>query len=263
MRIVFHAGFHKTGTSSLQRALMEHAPALAGVQVALRQTSAAFRAAAEAARAVSVGGAVDSLRARLAEWVAGLSGADLIASSEDFAGHMPGRFGLVDYRAAGVVLPEVVRALRARFAGGSVDLVFTTRAARPWLASLHWQLAKHPEMTLKQRRFCRDFAAAAAFDAVLDPLEVALTGQAVLHRVALEDLAGRRLGPVEAVYDVLGLPDAARAALPVVAKANVAPPVGLADQFVTLNRAGLSAEDLHRAKTDLALLMTAYPLDRA
>lgn len=259
MRILFHAGFHKTGTSSLQRALMAHAPALMGVQVEVRQTSAAFSAAAEAARAVSVGGSVDSLRARLVEWVAGLSGADLIASSEDFAGHMPGRFGLVDYRAAGVVLPEVVRALRARFAGVVVDLLFTTRVAGPWLTSLHWQLAKHPEMRLKQRRFCRDFAAAADFEAVLSPLAVALAGQAVLHRVALEDVAGCRLGPVEAVYDVLGLPHSLRDALPVVAKANVAPPVGLADQFVTLNRAELSAEDLQRSKADLALLMNAFP----
>lgn len=268
MQIVFHAGFHKTGTSSLQRALVEHAPALADVaHVETRKLSRRFSVAADAARAVSVAASAEhlaALRAGLADWVAGLpalKGRALVASSEDFSGHMPGRFGLVDYRAARVVLPEVVQALAAGFPGAKIAVLYTTRAAEAWLTSLHWQLAKHPEMVLKQRRFCREYAKAADFDAVLGPLADELAGRALVRAVALEALKGRRLGPVEAVYDALGLPDAVRGMLPVVPNANVAPPVGLADHFVTLNRAGLSADELQRSKADLALLMRAYGED--
>ena len=81
--------------------------------------------------------------------------------------------------------------------------------------------------------------------------------------MALEAVARRRLGPVEAVYDLLDLPDALRRSLPALPKANAAPPVGLADHFVTLNRAGLAPEALEQSKADLALLMKAYPAEDA
>lgn len=266
MRVVFHAGFHKTGTSSLQAALRAHAPALRDLMhVATRSGSPAFTAAAEAARALSIdpsAPAREVLCQRLEAWTAALpdlGGRWLVASSEDFAGHMPGRFGLPDYRAAGQVMPLVVAALERAFPGAEVRLLYTVRAAEPWLRSLHWQLAKHPELRLKARRFCKDYAAAADFAAVLDPLEAALAGRAAVIRVPLEEVAARRLGPVEAVYDLIDLPEVRRAALPVIPMANVAPPIGLADQFVTLNRAGLSPEALEQSKADLALLMRAFP----
>lgn len=259
MRILLHGGFHKTGTTSLQAALVAHRPILAArMQIETLRRNPGLLQATEAARAFSVDGDRPALDRALQGWVAGLSvaaGQDLVISSEDFAGHMPGRFGLVDYRAAVVTLSAVVQALGARFLGAEITVLLTTRAAGPWLTSLHWQLAQHPELTLKQRRFCKDFAAAAQFDAVIQPLRPALSDRARLEVVPLESLVGGRLGPVEAVYDLMGLPAALRDSLPIPPRKNSRVAEGLADQFVLLNRAKLPVDELVRAKTAMQGVM--------
>jgi hypothetical protein len=268
MRIVFHAGFHKTGTTSLQQALVAHQAALAEVaHVETRALSPRFAAAADAARALALSdtaGAAKALRQSLADWACGLpdlTAKALLASSEDFAGHMPGRHGLPDYRAVQQVMPAVVAALRARFGQARITLLYTTRAAEPWLRSLHWQLSKHPDLRLKQRRFCKDYAGAADFAAVLTPLRRALAGQAEVAEVALETSGTRRLGPVAALYDLAGLPAALCDGLPVAPQANVSPPVDLADQFITLNRRGLPPTELRRIKRDMTSLMLGLYAD--
>ncbi len=119
-RIVFHAGFHKTGTTSLQTALRQHRTALAPLfAVETRASSPALLAAAEAARALSIDpGHAAALDQALADWTAGLAlapGQGLLVSCEDFAGHMPGRFGLPDYRAAIPIARAIQQALRTRF----------------------------------------------------------------------------------------------------------------------------------------------------
>lgn len=261
MRIILHGGFHKTGTTSLQGALGVHGPVLADrVQVMTLKTAPGLALATEAARDFSRGGDAAVMQAAMTTWAEGLAdfgGRDLVISSEDFAGHMPGRFGLADYRAAVTTLPAAVAALRARFAGAEIAVLMTVRAAEGWLKSLHWQLSKHPELTLKQRRFCREYAEAARFEGVLDPLATALQGLAALHVVPLEALAERRLGPVEAIYDLLALPDARREALPPPAARNMRVTDGLADQFVMLNRAKLPAAELRRAKSAMQGMMQA------
>jgi hypothetical protein len=252
MRIVLHAGFHKTGTTSLQVTLAAHRTALAGhAHIATLSLTPGLVRATDAARAYSLDHDLASLQAGMRGWAHGLSvpeGLALIISAEDFAGHMPGRFGLVDYRAAIDTIPAAVSALRDRFPAAQVQVLLTTRDARPWLKSLHWQLAMHPEMMLKQRRFCKDFASAADFAAVIAPLTRALAGQAGVTAVPLEALVGRRLGFAEAVYDLAALPDGLRAALPPVGAHNRRSVEGLADQFVALNRARLPKDELERAK---------------
>jgi hypothetical protein len=261
MRIVLHGGFHKTGTTSLQAGLEAHRPALAGrVLVQTLQLTPELARATEAARAFSLRPDAGLLQTAMADWVAGLpdpAAHDLAISSEDFAGHMPGRFGVPDYRAAVATIPAAVQALRGRFPGAEVTVLMTLRAAEPWLKSLHWQLSIHPELMLKQRRFCKEFAAAAAFEAVTGPLAQALAGAAVLRLASLEGLTLRRLGPVEAVYDALDLPDTLRASLRALPRRNARAAEGLADQFVTLNRAKLAPAELRRAKSAMQAVMQA------
>ena len=259
MRVVLHGGFHKTGTTSLQAALAAHAPALEGrVRVMTLRKDPALALATEAARTFSRQGDRGALEQAMTTWAQSLpdtGGADLAISTEDFAGHMPGRYGLTDYRAAVVTLPAAVAALAARYVAADITVLMTTRAAEPWLKSLHWQLSIHPELTPKQRRFCKDFASAAQFDAVLTPLRAALGAAARLVVTPLESLMGRPLGPVEAVYDLVTLPDDLRASLPALPRSNARVAEGLADQFVMLNRAKLPTAELRRAKSAMQGLM--------
>jgi len=254
MRVVLHAGFHKTGTTSVQEALAAHGPALAPqVAVQTRALSPALVTAAEAARAFSIG-RLDGpgLTLALDRWATDLPTAPvLILSTEDFSGHMPGRFGLTDYRAAGQIVPLVAAALRARFPGAELRVVFTTRAAADWLPSIHWQLAKHGQLRLKRARFCRDFAGAADFSPVLSALGKALAPDVILHALPLDRLTGLRLGPVQALYDLAGVPHAGLPALP---PANRRPPADLADAFVELNRSDLPRDEVERMKKDMLAL---------
>lgn len=270
MRIVLHGGFHKTGTTSLQSTLAAHAEALAPmVEVQTLRRCQDLSQATEAARDFSRQGDAVALSQAMADWANGLpdldvqgaDGRDLVISSEDFAGHMPGRFGLLDYRAAVTTLPAAADALAARYPGAEVIVLVTIRAAEPWLKSLHWQLSIHPELTLKQRRFCKEFAPAADFQAVTDPLRDALGGRARLVLTPLESLVTRRLGPVEAVYDLLSFPDGLRDSLPALPRSNARVAEGLADQFVMLNRAKLPAAELRRAKSAMQGLMLSLERD--
>lgn len=253
--IVFHAGFHKTGTSSLQAALRLHRPALSPLfAIETRASSPALLAAAEAARALSLDpGHPETLTSTLHAWAAGLSlqpEQGLLVSSEDFSGHMPGRFGLQDYRAALPIARAIRQALHHRFPDRPLHLVYTTRDPAGWLRSIHWQLSKHEEMRTGPGRFARHYAAAADFAPLLATLRAALPDTPVTE-AALADLAPRRLGPVEAIYDLAGLPDALRAALPALPPSNQAPPHDLARVFVKLNRSDLPRDRIHRMKRDM------------
>ncbi len=256
MRIILHAGFHKTGTSSVQAALAAHRAALAphwAVQVAA--LSGPLARVAKAALAASVDpAALVELRVALALWAAGLRpGAGLLISCEDLVGHMPGRHGLRSYAAACHLVPEVAQALTTRFPGAAVEVLLTTRAAPDWLRSLHWQLSKHPEMRLTARGYARRFADAAKPEPILRAL-APLLAPVRLHSVPIEMLAPRRLGPVEALYDLAELPDALRASLPPVPRVERSTPLDLADTFVRLNRAGLDPVELDRMKHEMVTL---------
>ena len=258
LRVVFHAGFHKTGTTSLQDSLAAHAAALApDIQVQTRKTSAALSCAADLARDWSVtrdGAATARLAAALDLWAAGLNlspGQTLLASSEDFAGHMPGHRGLSDYSAAPALARAVTHALRARFGPGlDLHFLYTSRLPEPWLRSIHWQLAGHPMMEMGAGKFARRFARAADFGPLLQAIRAAVPGVGVTAQ-ALESLTARRLGPVSAIYDLAGL-DAT--GLPPIPATNQRPPHDLADAFVALNRAGIPPKLLAQMKRGLIAL---------
>jgi hypothetical protein len=265
-RIVLHAGFHKTGTSSLQKALISHRADLADrFVISTRATDKALTEAAEAARAFSERqGPMRrmALVTRLYTWVGSLDlapGQGLLISTEDLSGHMPGHKLVKSYAAAPEIARLTAEALLARFgAGTDLRLLYTTRAPEEWLRSIHWQLARHPEMKAFVEQFGRLYAPASNLDLVVDAVRRELPGVRV-EAVRLEAVKDRRLGPVEALYDLAGLSAADQARLRRVGPANQSPLYDLSGAFVALNRARIPREVLRRLK--LALLASAE-LDR-
>ncbi|MGL6209644.1 MAG: hypothetical protein ACRC14_07445 [Paracoccaceae bacterium] len=253
--IIFHAGFHKTGTTSLQTALRLHEAALAPFYaVQTRATHPTLLGAAEAARTFSIDTSrLTALQDALTQWAKGLilqPGQGLFVSSEDFAGHMPGRHGSADYRAA-IPIAQAIEAVLSRLHPHlPLSFLYTTREAEGWLRSIHWQLSKHHEMRQGSRRFARSHAAAADLAGLVGRLRGALPHTPV-HEANLADLSARRLGPVDAMYDLAGLPDPLRAGLPVPPRANQAPPHDLARVFVTLNRSDLPRDEVQQTKQNM------------
>lgn len=262
--VIFHAGFHKTGTSSLQAALRLHGPALDPLfAVQTRATCPALLAAADAARDFSADPTPQSatrMASHIDLWASGLTlraGQGLLVSCEDFAGHIPGRFGVPDYRAALPIATALRSALRRHLPGRPLTFLFTSREPHSWLRSIHWQLSKHDELTLGPRRFARAYAAAADFAPLLSSLRAALP-DTPLHEADLASLAPRRLGPVEAIYDAACLPDDLRACLPVPPHANATPPHDLARVFVKLNRSDLPRPEIRRLKREMLAAETLF-----
>lgn len=112
--LILHAGFHKTGTSSLQQTLKTNRGALKThcnlvLKFRLKELLHATRGYSTWRDPLSLA----KLAHRADTWLADQPDymhRGLIASAEEFAGHMPGREGIDDYSAALDLLPELVAA---------------------------------------------------------------------------------------------------------------------------------------------------------
>ena len=270
IRILFHAGFHKTGTTSLQASLAAHAAWLGpDILVETRALSKSLAQAADAARRYSdrsTPADMQALHSDLADWAAALPlhpGQTLLVSSEDFAGHMPGNLKIRDYAAAIPIATAIATVLQRQFGPLlQLRLLYTTRQPEAWVKSIHWQLAKHHRPDISIGKFTRLFGPAADFApliaAIRDAVRTIVPG-VVVADAALEQTMTRRLGPVEAVYDLLGLDAALRSSLPPKPPSNQSPPYDLAETFMTLNRVGMPRDTLTRVKR---AILAAVEVDR-
>ncbi|AVO36844.1 hypothetical protein [Pukyongiella litopenaei] len=213
LRLVVHAGFHKTGTTTVQKTLRANAPVLKPhLRVFLRPRMVAL---CEAARAWSVShGALDMalFRYELAELAQGWSRRDarpVLLASEDLAGHMPGRRGLTAYDATPALMKALAETVAQIHPGADIRFFFSTRAPAPWLASCHAQHLRAVRMVLDAETYADRYRASAGLDAVIDAVAQAVAPAPVLRR-ALEDSAGQALGPLAPLLDLCGLPDPVR-----------------------------------------------------
>lgn len=250
-RLIVHAGFHKTGTTSAQKTLRKNRAALRPfTRIVLR---AGMTPLCEAARAFSVSRSEWDLAlvkyeaAQLAQTVP--PGATALLSSEDLAGHMPGRRGLRRYDAT----PRLMAALHHAFAsvhpGAQITLVFTTRADAPWLASCHAQHLRATRMTLTAREYARRFRASAALGEVVAQVAERVPDAQVVT-AALEDCTGP-LGPAAPLLDLAQVPRDVQQSLTALPPANTAPPAEMLRRLLALNRSDLGDADLKAAKRAL------------
>lgn len=250
-RVIVHAGFHKTGTSTAQTTLQRNRQLLAPhLQVILRP---GMVAACEAARAFSERRDVLDMAlfryelARLTETWEAADRRPVLLASEDLGGHMPGRRGLSGYDAVPALMRALAETLVEAMPGAMVQFHFSTRAAAPWLASCYRQNLRTTRLTLDQATYARRFRASAALDAVVDAVAAAVAPCEV-RRCALEACATRPLGPLAPLLDLVGLPETVRGALVPQPPANTALPQAVLDRFLALNRSGLDDAALRAAK---------------
>ncbi len=258
-RVIVHAGYHKTGTTSLQNFMRDNKGLLAPYlryygKNDFRQAGAHARIYAQKPFPWRLRRFRISLRRFLADLP---EGGTIVLSRETFSGGMPGhrKFGgalMTSYyqpalRLAGVITGE----LRRRF-GQDVDITFfyTTREREAWIASVHGHL-------LRSIRLRDDFATfRARFPALASPAEEARRMAGALAPVpvvtaALEDWADHKHGPAEALLDLAGVPGEVRAGLKPARRANSGQSEALREAFLALNRRGGSRAALKAAKEKL------------
>ena len=242
VRVVIHAGFHKTGTTSVQTTARDNAALLRPhARIYLKD---GFRNLTDAARTYSAKPtpkALDAVHDHAHAFFRQLNRNDprpVALLSEDLSGHLPGRHGIADYRAAPDLMAQVAAACVAVLGDGvDLRLRFSTRAADPWLRSAYWQILRSARRTEGPEEFARIFAPAADFDELITDIARAVAPFPV-EATALEDLRDATEGPITPILDLLEIPPETRAKLVLGAPANVRPE-GLDEVFLALNRCGL------------------------
>lgn len=254
MRVILHAGFHKTGTTTVQKTLRANRAALKPHLRFLLPPR--MTALCEAARAWSVGrrdidmALVRYEAAALAETWRAEDRRPMLLASEDLAGHMPGRHGLTGYDAVPQLMQAIAEALEEAQPGARVECVFTTRAAGPWLVSCHSQHLSASRMTLDAAEYARKFRASAELDIFIDQTAQTLAPRPV-RRIALEDWADHPLGPLAALLLLADLPPRLLNELAPLPPQKVSPDAARRAALLALNRSDLDEAALVAAKRAL------------
>lgn len=258
-RVIVHAGFHKTGTSSLQTWLGENRRALRpwfdfyGQGDALHRSAVAARIYAKTPFPWRLDDFREAFRADLAALPA--SGT-VVLSREHYSGVMPGHRRWDEktirrFRPAAIPLGKVILAeTRRRFGPETrVEFLYTTREDEAWAASLYGHLLRSIHLT-------EDYE---SFRARL-PRRIDLAGEAesiaekvqpdALHIRALEE-ADLRIGPAGFVLDLTGVPEDIRATMPPARQVNLGDAEPLREEFLALNRSDRSREALVKIKAKL------------
>ncbi|MDF1856725.1 hypothetical protein [Pseudooceanicola sp.] len=239
MRLIVHAGFHKTGTSSIQQTLEANRATLApAYRVMLK---ADMPGLTEAARAYSQ--TMDEVEWALfvfeaARVFTGLERSDprpVLMSSEDLSGHMPFRHGQNEYAAAPRLMAGLAEIGRESGGASDIDFLFTTRAAGPWVKSCYAQHLRATRITDDLDSYAARALPHADLDAMVDRIAAAVDPVSV-HRARLEDIGARPLGPLDALLDLAGVDPGLRANLARLPPANTAMPPEVLNQLLALNR---------------------------
>jgi len=253
-KILVHSGFHKTGTTSVQRMLVHNR---ASLEHHLRiLTKPDMIAACQAARAFSVRRHPADLTEFASEIAAVFEDVDpsdprpLVLSSEDLSGHMPGRRGLKTYDAAPALMKAIADTALAVFKDAP-DLIFffSTRSADSWLRSCYAQHLRAIRMTLDFEDYRTQYAQSADLDAIVDDVRKAVAPNTVVS-TPLEEAGSRPIGPLAAVMDALEMPGRTRRGLHVLPPANVSMPEELLSAMLEANRSNLSNAEVSKAKSE-------------
>lgn len=241
-RIIVHAGFHKTGTTSIQKALRAARTRLAPVRLLLRPDMISL---CNSARAYSV--SHSDLDLGLVQYEAALLAEDwqgtVLLSSEDLTGHMPGRRGVTGYDATPRLMQTMAQAWRAAHPEAQIAFVFTTRAPEPWLASCHMQHLRATRITLTAQEYAARYARSADLAQIIERTIAAVPGHAV-HRFAL----GGTPDPLVALLDLVGIDPGT---LPPMPHLNRSDPDALRTDLLAINRSDRTEAEARAARKAL------------
>jgi len=258
-RVIVHAGFHKTGTSSLQDFIAQNHTALAPY---LRYYSKPdLPAAGTAARLYGQRPYVWrrlGFRRAFRRFLAGIpDDPTIVISRETFGGIMPGHrdlFGrqINDMTATAIALAqEMTAAIHRRFGPQTeIVLLYTTRQTDSWMASVYGHLLRSIHLTTDFPEFL------AGFEPLPDPQKSAnriakALSPIPVHIARLEDFSDHPHGPAAAVLDLARVPDQARARLTRAAHKNPRQPASLEKEFLKLNRSNRPKNQLKQIKDQM------------
>ncbi|WP_137702543.1 hypothetical protein [Marimonas lutisalis] len=259
-RILIHAGFYKTGTSSVQAFLAQNRSALAPYfdfygpgdignsgQYAREYAQRPFP------------WRLYRFRRALRRFLAGIpdpASGTVVISRENYTGVMPGHRDwrgrpVIGFPAAEKLLATLLGELRHRFGPeAQIEFLFTTRTRESWLKSVHGHLLRSIRLTDDLDTFIARFP--AGFSPAAEVARLARVFAPIpVHATTLDELMKRREGPAAAVLDIARVPQALRDSLPDPRPVNIGQSDELRARFLELNRSRLSRAALKAEKEAL------------
>lgn len=259
VRILIHAGFHKTGTSSLQDFLKLNRAALEPHfdyygKDDLISTGSNARIFSQRPFPWRLAKFRRTLRRFLNDLPDDRS---MVLSRETFAGGMPGhrRFAgglMTSYAPAAIPLARaVVSELRHKYGPtAEITLLYTTRDREDWIKSVHGHLLRSIRLKLDFDDFRAQFPDLQNLEDEAQVIAKALSPIRV-ESAALEDFRLAPEGPARAVLDLMDVPRELRRTLKVAPRANIGQPLDLRHTFLELNRNVRAKSELRARKTAL------------
>jgi hypothetical protein len=221
-RIIIHAGFHKTGTSTIQTTLRENRVAMKKhVALRLRWHMKDLVAATRGYSTWRDPLTMIKVQHRFGLMMNALPGMPrrtLIISCEELAGHLPGRDDIVDYSAAPLLLYAFWEIAKERYPAAEILIYLSTRASEPWLKSAYWEHVKASNMTMAFDDFAETYRDAADLDDMA--ADIASRVPVTVYQKRLEDCVTLPLGPASPLLSLCEMPSDVMATLEPVAPEN-------------------------------------------
>lgn len=244
LKVLIHPGFHKTGTTTLQRTLFVNRHALADAITFL--TPDDTRDLSMLARRISIApgrGKFPKLARAYVELMDSrhdIRSRPLLLSNEHLCGHIPGRNGVWSYHQAPHILRALLQASMDYFGPDTEHYVyFTTRDPKAWCKSTFWQNIRYNRITTSLEEYEARVLGACDLGATVRQVREALPPDVHVISEDLGDIA-HRLGPLD---HMLRLLDVNTDGLKAVRAQNTQPPGGI-EEILRLNRSDLSDEAL-------------------
>lgn len=252
-RVIVHAGFHKTGTTSAQEFLHTNRKHIIP-RCALVLPNRLRRGAARMAMRYSRFGTTALLDQFSADLHATLSKIEpknrkVLVSDENLAGQMPGRDGHLDYASTPALMARAEDVICDVF-GHETDVVFhfTTRAPDDWLRSTYRHNLRTTRLTMDAGEYMDIYTPAADLEGITADVAHEVTG--TVYTIDLADLDDP-LGPARPLIDLMELPKHLRNRLKSQLPQNKGSDDETSKALLALNRSGLSDAGLRAAKNDL------------
>lgn len=236
MLVLIHAGFHKTGTTTVQTTLNDNRALLKPYMRLFLPGK--LRALARATRGYSIdGNHIDEgmIRYEAAELVLRCDPDDprpVLMSFEDLAGHMPGRKGLTAYDRTPQIMGLIAEAIILAQPLAQPAFYFSTRDPAAWLKSCYIQHLRATRITESVHEYAKRMVASADLDDVVDRVARVVSPVPVWRARLTQD-------PVAPLLKHLGVQPALFPQWQNSPPAFTAPPSAWVDAVLDLNRSKL------------------------
>lgn len=252
-RIVIHAGFHKTGTTSIQQVLKLNRPVLKPVLRSVMRPM--MKDLVVAARGFSTQG--DALsRAKFHNRFGSflyeqppMRRRVLCLSAEELSGHLPGRPQVPTYRAAVQLAQDMAAGAHLVFPYAELVFFYTTRNPEDWLASAYSEHVKSSSMTMEFDEFATKYQRAADLEGIIEQVAGAVSAKVVHSR--LEETLDDTFGPATRLLDICDVPQDVRDQMTRPEPANRRPDRDVMAALLQANRTIKDKVALKAAKADI------------